>query len=254
MSSRQARIALRDQRQARALRDRHVRRSGLDYAQQFMHLLPTGQAWPRGSDCGSPDTVLERVCRGLSDYWGFVDGRAADLLVRESDPRTTIELLPDWERAWGLPDPCFISGQSISERQRILVLWMTWLGAQSRDYLTAVAKLVGYDIQIEEYAPFQVGISRCGDTKEADKEAGGDGTKPRWEIGPPEMRFYWSTNATAPSLTWFRAGASEVGADPHLRIGIDEEIHCLLNRWKPAHTQIVFRTDYSQLDEMSGTP
>ena len=49
-----------------------------------------------------PESTLVRACTGLNEYWGVVDSRAADLLETESDPRLTVELLPDWERAWGL--------------------------------------------------------------------------------------------------------------------------------------------------------
>jgi hypothetical protein len=38
-------------------------------------------------------------------------------------------------------------------------------------------------------------------------------------------------------------------------IGIADDLECLLNRWKPAHTEIIF--DYSGLQdggEMAGTP
>jgi uncharacterized protein YmfQ (DUF2313 family) len=98
-------------------RDRHVRRDGDAYAHAFLALLPTGQAWPR-----HPDSTLVRACTGLAQYWGTVDSRAADLLETESDPRHTVELLPDWEKAWGLPDPCFPDATTIEERQKMLVL------------------------------------------------------------------------------------------------------------------------------------
>src|SRR5262245_31416208 len=93
-------------------RDRHVRRSGSDYTIALLNLLPFGQAWTRRAG-----SVLVNTVRGLADYWGFVDGRAADLLERESDPRQTLELLTDWERNFGLPDPCFKEPHSIHERQ-----------------------------------------------------------------------------------------------------------------------------------------
>ena len=64
--------------------DRHVRRLGQDYGDAFLTLLPQGQAWPK-----YPGTTLDLACRGLAEYWGFVDGRAADLLETESDPRNT---------------------------------------------------------------------------------------------------------------------------------------------------------------------
>jgi len=229
--------------------DRYVRRSGSDYAQQFLRLLPVGQAWPK-----EPGSILERVCRGLADYWGYVDGRAGDLLERESDPRKTIELLPDWERAWGLPDPCFPSATTIGERQKMLVLFMTWLGGQSRNYFKKVAEFVGYTIEIKEFAPFMCGISRVGDTRTPPPDDIEDQNF-RWYIGPPEQRFYWEVSVGQVGLIWFRAAAGQAGVDPHLKFSIPTEFICLLNRWKPAQTYIV--PDFSKLafgGPLQGTP
>jgi uncharacterized protein YmfQ (DUF2313 family) len=229
--------------------DRHVRRSGDDYTHAFLRLLPQGQAWPR-----EPDSILARVARGLCQYWGFVDGRAADLLERESDPRITIELLPDWERAWGLPDPCFASPQTVEMRRRILVLWMTWMGGQSRQYFTDVMAWLGYPgIQIQEFAPFMCGISSVGDTRSrADAEAG---KHFRWYIGPAEQRFYWTVEVGQVGLNWFRAGSGQAGVNHHLEFSIPEEAICLLQRWKPAHTSLI--PDFTALSlggPLQGTP
>jgi uncharacterized protein YmfQ (DUF2313 family) len=231
-------------------RDRHIRRTGDDYAQQFLSLLPQGQAWPT-----EPGSTLTRACDGLSQYWGFVDSRAADLLERESDPRTTIEILPEWEKAWGLPDPCFPSATTIAERQLMLVLFMTWMGGQSRDYFKSVAEFVGYTIEIKEIAPFMCGISRVGDTREGPPPSPIEAQNFRWYIGPPEQRFYWQVNVGQVGLTWFRAGSGEAGVDHHLEFSIPTEFICLLDRWKPAHTMIL--PDFSALafgGPMQGTP
>ena len=59
-----------------------------------------------------------------------------------------------------------------------------------------------------------------------------------------------------PSWFGFESPSGQTGVDPHLRIGMADDLECLLNRWKPAHTQIIF--DYSGLsnpgDPMAGTP
>jgi uncharacterized protein YmfQ (DUF2313 family) len=224
--------------------DRHVRRSGDDYAQAFLQLLPRGQAWPRDEA-----STLVLACTGLALYWGFVDSRAADLLERESDPRYTLELLPDWERAWGLPDECFPSATTIGERQKMLVMKMTWMGGQSRAYFTDLMAWLGYKVTIKEFAPFMAGISRAGDTRPTPTD------NFRWYIGPPEMRFAWSVEAGTVGLVWFRAGAGQAGVDHHLEFRIPDELQCLLNRWKPAHTDVVL--DFSSLafgSPMEGTP
>jgi uncharacterized protein YmfQ (DUF2313 family) len=234
--------------------DSHIRRSGDDYRDAFLTLLPQGQAWPKHA----PESTLWQVCDGLNQYWGYVDARAADLLERESDPRQTIELLPDWERNWGLPDPCYNAPLTIHDRQLALVLRMTMLGGQSREFFIGVAAFLGYTITISEYAPFMAGVSHVGDTRTPPLDP-----KPligdyRWYIGPQEMRFYWTVHITGARLTWFRCGGGggQAGVDHHLEIGLAKDLECLLDRWKPAHTQIVF--DYSNIgsgtDPMAGTP
>jgi uncharacterized protein YmfQ (DUF2313 family) len=223
--------------------DRHIRRGATEYFSALANLLPKGLAWPRNED-----SVLMRTVKGLAAYWGFVDNRAADLLERETDPRITLEMLSDWERAWGLPDPCLAEPLTIGERQRILVHRMTLLGAQSREFFINVAREIGHTIRIREYAPFMCGISRCGITLDWVGN-------PRWQIGQPENRFYWTARVDTARLIWFRVTKGQTGIDPHLRIGISSDLECILNRWKPAHTLIIF--DYSGLSRsnpMAGTP
>jgi uncharacterized protein YmfQ (DUF2313 family) len=233
--------------------DRHVRRDGDDYGTALASLLPPGIAWPR-----TEDSVLMRAIRSLAQFFGFVDGRAADLLERESDPRKTIELLPDWERNWGLPDKCVAEPLTIGDRQAALVAKMTLLGSQARAFFIAAAARIGYTVTIREFAPFMCGISRCGNTTRENTNSGGDIFRPRWEIGPPEMRFYWTVLVGAVRLVWFRSSAGQAGVDPHLRIALATDLECLIRRWKPAHTDVLF--DYSATaggsisNPMQGTP
>jgi uncharacterized protein YmfQ (DUF2313 family) len=251
--------------------DRHVRRPGSDYGTAFLSLLPQGPAWPR-----SPGSTLDLACRGLAEYWGFVDSRAGDLLEQESDPRKTLELLPDWERAWGLPDPCYTAPLTIDERQLALVMRMTMVGSQSREFFISVAAMIGYTITISEYRVWVVGLDQCGDSRVYGKaplpnyDAWGrpilnprgvpiaDGELSAWPqygLGPPTNRFYWTVHVDEAKLIWFRCSSGQCGVDPHLRIGTADDLECLLDRWKPAHTQIIF--DYSGLTtggDMAGTP
>lgn len=205
-----------------------------DYAAALLDLLPTGPAWPR-----DPDSVLVRYFRGLARIWGdLVDQRAAVLLTRESDPRSAIELLPDWERNWGLPDPCVAEPLSIGDRQAALISKMTMIGGQSRNFFRGIALSIGYEtIQIIERAPFMFGISEFGDTR--DPETGW----PRWELGPPEIRFNWIVKAGTTRLTWWQFGKAQFGIDPHLRIALFTDLECLFRRYKPAHTLVFF--DYT---------
>jgi uncharacterized protein YmfQ (DUF2313 family) len=330
-------------------RDRHVTRTGSDYADAMSRLLPQGIAWPR-----DVSSLLMQVVRGLTNIWGTVETRASDLLERESDPRIALELLPDWERNWGLPDPCYEAPQTIGERQKALVQRMTIVGEQSRQFFIDAAAYIGYHITINEYRPFMVGVDRVGDNRRIGSplyyrdgvttnyysgfggvwsvfvpNSSGTGTPaggvdgdiywktndntiwkkvagtwyqfytavvgvtpgapdpdvwgayPRdqfgnpllndrgvqvaigeyssypYVLGPLTNRYYWTVHVDTARLTWFRlgGGGGQTGIDPHLRIGLALDLECLLNKWKPAHTQIIF--DYSGLTvggSMAGTP
>lgn len=243
------------------LADVHTRRLASDYAEAWAALLPTGPAWPR-----DPSSVLQTVILGLCGIWGAaapgapgstnVDGRAADLLETESDPRSTVELLPDWEKAFGLPDLCLAEPLTIGDRQKALTVRVAMLGGQSRQWFIDLAASIGYEIVIGEHSPFTCGLSECGDTRFLP-----DGSSTnfyRWEIGlNPSDRFYFTVSIVNTRLTWFRAGGGggEVGVDPSLRIAIATDLECLINRYHPGHTDVQW--DYSGLqpyDAMEGTP
>lgn len=232
-------------------RDKHIRRSADDYAYAFQTLMPRGQAWPR-----EPRSTLRKVCDALAWFWAHVDGRVADLLERESDPQKTVELLPEWETAFGLPEECFPEAQTIGERQRMLVTKMTWQGGQSREYFIDLMAWLGFRVIIKEWSPFMAGVSRCGDTRPLVVGQYGDDNF-RWFIGPPEGRFVWTAQVGYEALAWFRAGAGQAGVDPHLKFINQFAVECLLMRWKPSHSWLVF--DYSPLDNserdpLEGTP
>jgi uncharacterized protein YmfQ (DUF2313 family) len=224
--------------------DTWVARTGVEYAGALRDLLPDGQAWPR-----NPQSYLQKWCSGNGLIWGDVDASAAQLLTGDSDPRSTIAMLPDWERNFGLPDPCLaLPPQTIGARQAALVDKMTILGGQSRKFFISVAASLGYAVTITEYSPFQCGISRCGDTRNA---AGAY----RWQIGPPTIRYYWTVNVAAVPLVWFRCGESQCGVDPSLTIGGPTGLQCRLGQWAPAHTQVLFNSSgLSSQGSMAGTP
>lgn len=199
-------------------------RTTLDYVQGWNELLPTGPAWPR-----EPDHVLQTVVTGLSQVWGEnVEESAALLLVTESYPAATNILLPEWERAFGLPDTCLPApATDVPTREENLVAKMTFLGQQSRAFFIAQAAKYGQTASIREYSPYQCGISGVGNTTNIEPDGLGSY---RWALMRPEMRFVWSMIPTALTASWN-------GAD----------LFCFVNRWKPAHTEVVF--DYSALQE-----
>ncbi|MGU3286446.1 YmfQ family protein [Methylobacterium mesophilicum] len=214
--------------------DQFVRRSADDYAQAFDGLHPIGPAWPRAeapvpSDTSvrGDDEALSDLTRGLAKVWGDkVDARAADLLFLETDPRYTGELLAEWERAYGLPDPCVPVVQTLPERRQALVAKITTEGGQSRAFFIGVAASLGYSITITEYVPFQFGLSSFGGS--------------RGRLNPPGMRYVWRVRVSGGRSTRFQFGASSFGRDSLLEIREAEDLECIFRRWKPAHTLMFF--------------
>ncbi len=202
--------------------DAFIRRDGEDYAQAFARLLPTGEAWSR-----DPDGCLMQLVRGQAEIWGgVVDPRAADLLQIETDPRLTYELLSDWERAYGLPDPCVPVVQTLTERRQALVQKISIQGGQSRAFFTGIAAALGYRITITEYVPFQFGLSAFGGT--------------HGRIAPPWVRFFWTVRVNGGRTTRFQFGASSFGRDAILEVRKAEDLECIFGRLKPAHTIVLF--------------
>ncbi len=241
--------------------DMWVPRGAAEYAQAIEAELPSGAAWPR-----DPSSDLMKWVSGCAGVWGDFDARAADFLTVESDPRSTLELLPDWERAFGLPDTCVASPQTIEERRDALVARLTALGGQSRAFYDNAAAALGYTIEIYEYAPYTCGLSYCGDTRPdggltftyahcGDMQCGVDpictiaatgNDDWYWELGAPELRYYWIVRVLDTRLTWFRGGTGECGQDHLCEFADALDLECLIRRWAPAHTVVIF--DYSQVD------
>lgn len=189
-----------------------------DYRAMLQDLLPRGAAWPR-----DPEATLTRLLDGLAAALVAVERRADDL-QRESDPRVTYELLPDWERAFGLPDPCLSLSNTLQERRQDLMERVTGIGGQSVAYYLSVAARIGYqDVTVTEFRPFIAGHSRCGDRLN----------------GPHEIRFHWVMRVPGPRVTLFRTGASQIG-DRLGEIDRATDLECLIRRLAPAHTILHF--------------
>ena len=79
-------------------------RSAADYLQMILMLQPPGKA----GEHQRADLVKRKFWQSIADYFGRIDARLDDLIL-ETDPRTTSELLSDWERNYGLPTDCTIA-------------------------------------------------------------------------------------------------------------------------------------------------
>lgn len=166
------------------------------YLDQLKALLPPGPAWSRA--LGS---VIGRPMEAMAEALARVHGRAQQLL-RESDPRETLEMLPDWERIMGLPDPCAGPTPTIDQRRAQVLARFRQLGGPSAEALEAFAADLGVIIQIGQVGPFRVGRNTMGD-----------------HLGPVEFTHVIKVTAPAPQ---------------------NPVLECELRAMMHAHTAIIF--------------
>ncbi|HTW71491.1 MAG TPA: putative phage tail protein [Acetobacteraceae bacterium] len=128
-----------------------------DFRRGTAGAIPRGYAW-----MVAPDSVQGQVWAGLAASVQPLHARVGDLSEREFDPARTVELLADWERAYGLPDHCTPLNATIQQRQAALVARIARQGGQSIAYHVSAAAALGYSATITAFQQFRVGRSRVG--------------------------------------------------------------------------------------------
>ena len=173
---------------------------------------------------------------------------AADQILIEADPRTTIQFFTDWERIAGLPDSCCgtDAASTLAERRARLVEKITSTGGQNRQYFIDLAAKLGYtDVSISEFRQIS-----CEDS--CDGMLYGDDWLFAWQVNVGDYIAIHDMTCEDPS-------------DSPLRSWQSTELQCRINKLKPAHTialmnwtmtqpQIDVVLAYGRDDVMYGAP
>lgn len=183
------------------------------YTDQLQSLLPRGAAWPR-----EPGAELTKLVGVVAFELAKVDERAQNL-IEEADPRYTTELLPDWERVLGLPDPCAGDVQTLEGRRERVIQKRTMRGGQSRPYLISVAAALGYAVTITEFEPTTC-ESACDEL-----------------LYTEEWRFVYRINA--PEVT-IRVANCNSGCDEPLQTWGNEVLECNIRKHTHSHLHVLF--------------
>jgi len=187
-----------------------------DYWSQLKALMPRGIAWAI-----TQTSNLSGLLLAWADEFARIDLRCVDL-VNEVDPRTTIEMLADWERVAGLPDPCGTIDQTTAQRQAALESKLTMVGGQSRAYFIDIAETMGYPgATIDEYLP-----ANCNDNCNDALYSEGD-------------KFAWTLNLPFSTGGVFIANCNG-NCNDALQSWGDEALECRITKYKPAHTSVIF--------------
>lgn len=127
-----------------------------DYLGAMQALMPRGRIWSRDGA-----TVQTRLLAGLTASYEAQNARANNLLI-DGFPRTTNELLPEWEATLGLPSSAAGPAPTLLARQLLVVARFVGAGGLSIPLFTKYAALLGFSVSIQGGAPFRCGQSRSG--------------------------------------------------------------------------------------------
>ena len=188
------------------------------YGLQAAKLLPRGILWTVRAG-----SVWEGLLRGLGAEMGNVDERVVDYL-RESDPRTSDELIPDWERVLNIPGTCGNLEETSVARRFQIVSKLTAQGGQSISYFVSVALSLGFAVTIEEFPMAETGVTVCGD-----------------ELNGEDCRFVWTIHAPSATPFFFRIGESGAG-DPLVASDVTV-LECTIQDLRPAQSELFFEYD-----------
>jgi uncharacterized protein YmfQ (DUF2313 family) len=183
------------------------------YKQIIDKFWPRGLAWPR-----DPSTLQGKLRISLTPEFERLELRIRDLF-NEVDPRTTVELLADFERVLGLPDNCGAPPTTLEQRRQAVITKMTAIGGQDKQYFIDLAAAYGFSISIEEYLPFD--CERYCDELLYDEP------------------WAYTFKVIAPALT-VRDMTCESFCDEYLTTWGNDILECLINRYKPAHLIAIF--------------
>lgn len=185
-----------------------------EYRIQLQALLPAGTAWPRDADA-----ELTHTLEALAEELARIDVRSEDL-VEEADPRTSFELLPDWERIAALPAVYVTGPQTTEERRQALVAKLTLLGGQDPGFFIDLAAGLGITITVMEFRPARVGKSAIG--------------APCYTA---RVRFCWQINHPDILETRTKIGA-RIGARINYWQGPVQVFY--IGRFAPGHNKVLF--------------
>lgn len=189
-----------------------------NFQRLLQKLMPRGAVWSRDTDA-----IQTQMLGALAPTYERSTYSANSLLV-DSFPATAYNLLPEWEEALGLPDPCAGESPLLSDRQAQVVSRLTARGGNmSVPYYIGFAANLGYQVQIETYAPFRAGRNSAGDC-----------------CNDAKWSSVWKVKAPQFSINFFEVG--DRAGDPLAWWG-STALQCELLRVSPAHTTLIF--DYT---------
>lgn len=184
------------------------------YRELLIKLFPKGKLWqfPEGSDS-------YKLLDGVKEELVRVDDRATQLR-NEQDPRKALELLPDWEEEYGLPDECSTLADTIQQRRVNLLAKIRSTGGQSFQYFIDLFEADGVTIVITQEEPSYI-------SSYIPMEVTGDAPKYIWYVEIPDFQV--------------ESGGIGSGIGDYLSVIVSSSnVACIIEKNKPAHTRAIY--------------
>ena len=187
----------------------------------LLKLFPRGVAW-----VWDPSRRLYKFARGLADEVARAHNKLS-ALIDEADPRTTTDLIEDWERVAGLPEPCDPDpSTALADRRAILHGKLAAVGGQDPSYYKGIIDTItGEDCTITEWG--LTGGFYAGAT--AGTALYNKGTW--WHT--------WSIAIPNTDVSYFSAGSTAGTAVATYPSTVSQAM-CIIQRIRPAHTVVFF--------------
>jgi uncharacterized protein YmfQ (DUF2313 family) len=207
------------------------------FREALLDLLPNGKAWSKWPGSNLSQTIAALIGSFQRDVGATVGEqssahgsttRALDL-IRDSMPywaaygaAAVTDLLPEWQMVLGLPDPCLPEDASIDQQvKQCVARFVAGGGNESVCFYSRYAQYLGYDITIQEYAPFQADLSM------AETPLAGENAWHTWSVTSKD------------DGSWLFEADKNVAGDALGGFG-STVLECEFEAIKPVHTQIAY--------------
>jgi uncharacterized protein YmfQ (DUF2313 family) len=191
-------------------------------------LLPRGAAWPRHEDA-----VLTRFLGAIAARQAAFHARVGDLSERESYPPLAAEMLEDWERALGLPDPCSAPLTLLEQRRAAVVARLVERLSPTPAAIEAIAAAFGVRTSVVEFRPHDCEM---------------DCEQPITDEAWAHAFQVWGSGRVVTEAT------CEDHCEQPLRAWSELPYECAVRRLSPAHTVPLFGSFTDEWDFTAGLP
>lgn len=186
-----------------------------NYQGPLTSLMPRGVAF--NPDRGDIQEILKRTAYYLNET-----DRRLRIVWAESNPYQALQLLPEWEESFGLPNECYVAGtQTLDERKQAVINKWEDLGGDRVERYINIAKNLGYkDASVTRFRYHTCELN-C-----------------EQPINEKEWRFVWLLNTK--ESTKIKEATCQSGVDDPLRVWGDTILECVIAKESASHVIVLF--------------